>query len=300
MIPIVNTVVALALLPAQAPLPARAVVATARSRSTVMVAPNKIPRLEAVVAELRLLEVSEAVIAALNEELYELKNSAEFDEMDPIGTVAPTALDCNTPLDNARIAAEIADAKKEVRRSVALSDAKRTALLRSLQIKWHPDRAYGDETTREMATELSAIVNEAMTIAKKNIKARQERDAFRVKAYRGVPGVLDNEDGYKSTLVLIEPQTVSSLPLLAFSASCLTHSHGLWFALAYGSEEQGADWVLDRVRYWWLHVYTRLGRQVRRDARQEVVLQRQACCPRGICRASAKAARARWRPAGRR
>ena len=74
-----------------------------------------------------------------------------------------------------------------MKRSIGKSDADRTAILRALQVKWHPDKNMniGDEATRQKANSLSATVNEAMRIAKINIKARAERDNFRVKAYRG-------------------------------------------------------------------------------------------------------------------
>ena len=48
-------------------------------------------------------------------------------------------------------------------------------LLRSMQLKWHPDRQYGDESTKENAAELITMVNEAMRIAKANAKARGEK-----------------------------------------------------------------------------------------------------------------------------
>ena len=49
-------------------------------------------------------------------------------------------------------------------------------LLRELQVKWHPDRQSedADEETKELALELSMKLNEAMRIAKENMRARGE------------------------------------------------------------------------------------------------------------------------------
>ena len=66
------------------------------------------------------------------------------------------------------------EVREEIRRSVGLPGAKRKALLRSLQVKWHPDRQYETEATRQLATELSAMINDAMMIAKANMRARGE------------------------------------------------------------------------------------------------------------------------------
>lgn len=156
----------------------------------MMAAPDRISRLDAALAELELLEVSEVVLTALKEEIFQLKNSAGVESA---ASTRPESFGS----DSARVVAEIRQAKEEVKRSVAFSDAKRTAILRALQLKWHPDKQYGDEATKEMAGELMATVNEAMRVAKINIKARQERDAFLTRAYRGAPGVTDNPDSYQ-------------------------------------------------------------------------------------------------------
>ena len=68
----------------------------------------------------------------------------------------------------------MAEARKQLQRSVALSGPKRTKLLRELQIKWHPDRYNGDPVFAERALELSMKVNEAMKVARDNAKARGE------------------------------------------------------------------------------------------------------------------------------
>ena len=155
----------------------------------MLIAPlDRVRRLEAAVAELELLEVSAPVITALKEELGELRIAAEVATTDQSVAAAP--------LDNALTLAELREAKEDVRRSKSMSDEKRMAVLRALQIKWHPDRQYGDDASKEMAEELSPIVNEAIRIARANIKARQERSDFLTRAYRGAPGVLDNAKGY--------------------------------------------------------------------------------------------------------
>ena len=59
---------------------------------------------------------------------------------------------------------------------MSLCDAgpERKALLRELQIKWHPDKRYATPDFRERADELSVKINEAFAIAKRNAKARGE------------------------------------------------------------------------------------------------------------------------------
>lgn len=71
---------------------------------------------------------------------------------------------------------EMKQAMEEVKRSVAMPGAKRKQLLRELQVKWHPDRQSedADEETKELALELSMKLNEAMRIAKENMRARGE------------------------------------------------------------------------------------------------------------------------------
>ena len=76
--------------------------------------------------------------------------------------------------DKAKAESEMRAAMEEIRSSVKLSGPERKRVLRAMQVKWHPDRQYGDESTTQLAAELSAKVNEAMAIAKKNAKARGE------------------------------------------------------------------------------------------------------------------------------
>ena len=74
-----------------------------------------------------------------------------------------------------KVQAEMKAAMAEVRRSVSLPGVKRKKLLRDLQIKWHPDRQEdADEETKALALDLSMKINEAMRIAKENIRARGE------------------------------------------------------------------------------------------------------------------------------
>ena len=40
--------------------------------------------------------------------------------------------------------------------------------------EWHPDKQWGDEAAKEMATEVSMLINEAMMVAKKNMRMRGE------------------------------------------------------------------------------------------------------------------------------
>ena len=63
--------------------------------------------------------------------------------------------------------------KAEIQRSVRLSGKPRIELLRSLQVEWHPDRyrENGDDA-QEVAQEVSMMINEAMSIARKNEKDR--------------------------------------------------------------------------------------------------------------------------------
>ena len=67
--------------------------------------------------------------------------------------------------------AEMRAATEIVRRSISRPAAERKALLRELQVKWHPDRQYGDDASREFAVELSVMVNEAANVARKQLAA---------------------------------------------------------------------------------------------------------------------------------
>ena len=65
--------------------------------------------------------------------------------------------------------------KDALTRSIRLSGPKRKKLLRDLQVQWHPDKQLDSgEATRELASELSQLINEAMAKAKANAKARGE------------------------------------------------------------------------------------------------------------------------------
>ena len=77
----------------------------------------------------------------------------------------------------AALRVELQAAQLEMQRSVRLPWKERRQLLRELQVKWHPDRQYGDvdEGTREEANKLMQSVNEAMRVAKQNAKERNER-----------------------------------------------------------------------------------------------------------------------------
>ena len=73
----------------------------------------------------------------------------------------------------AALARAKAEVKAEIQRSVRLSGKPRIELLRSLQVEWHPDRyrEKGD-AAQEVAQEVSMMINEAMSIARKNEKDR--------------------------------------------------------------------------------------------------------------------------------
>ena len=73
-----------------------------------------------------------------------------------------------------RFEAEIAEARKQIQKSVALPGPKRTQLLRQLQVTWHPDRYRGDPAFADRATEFSMKINEAMRVARENARARGE------------------------------------------------------------------------------------------------------------------------------
>ena len=71
--------------------------------------------------------------------------------------------------------AEMRAATEIVKRSISRPAAERKALLRELQVKWHPDRQYGDEASREFAVELSVMVNEAANVARKQLAAAESK-----------------------------------------------------------------------------------------------------------------------------
>ena len=154
--------------------------ASRASMMMMMDPPERFRRMEAALAELELLEVSQAVIIGLKSELGELKNAG-------LATAPSVASDEECPVDNAQIVAEVEEAKAELMRSIRLGDIDRIALLRALQIKWHPDKCMGieDEAMKQMTQGLSAKINEAMRVAKANVKAREERDAFLIKVHCG-------------------------------------------------------------------------------------------------------------------
>ena len=71
--------------------------------------------------------------------------------------------------------AEMRAAEEIVKRSISRPAAERKKLLRDLQVKWHPDRQYGDEASREFAAELSVMVNEAANVARKQLAAAESK-----------------------------------------------------------------------------------------------------------------------------
>lgn len=62
------------------------------------------------------------------------------------------------------VMAEMRAARGIVKRSISPPAADRKALLRELQVKWHRERPYGDEATRESAVELSLMVDAAANV----------------------------------------------------------------------------------------------------------------------------------------
>lgn len=177
-------------------LPGRPVFTTSRSTSTrarmmMIDTPDRIRRLEAAVAELMLLGANPDVITGLKGELGALKNAAL--ETATQSVVEMAAQSVPLPSDNAQLVAEIRAAKSEVSRSIRLGDIQRIALLRELQIKWHPDKCMNieDEATKQMAEQMSANINEAMRIARINCKARDEREAYLNKVLNRAPIVND-------------------------------------------------------------------------------------------------------------
>ena len=77
---------------------------------------------------------------------------------------------------------EMKAAEAIVRQSVKKPPKERKKMLRDLQVKWHPDRQYGDEESRRFAAELTAMVNEAVSVARKQsaaVEAKRKRgDAY--------------------------------------------------------------------------------------------------------------------------
>ena len=69
---------------------------------------------------------------------------------------------------------ELKAAIQEIRDSVRLPGPRRKKVLRDLQVKWHPDRQYGDARSKELALEVTQKINEAMAVAKANAKQRGE------------------------------------------------------------------------------------------------------------------------------
>ena len=67
------------------------------------------------------------------------------------------------------------ETKAAIQRSVSMPGTRRKQLLRDLQVQWHPDKAYDNDATAELAAEIIVMINEAMTIARANAKARGER-----------------------------------------------------------------------------------------------------------------------------
>ena len=59
-------------------------------------------------------------------------------------------MDTEEPDRAAEDMAEMRAATEIVKRSISRPAAERKALLRKLQVKWHPDRQYGDEASREV------------------------------------------------------------------------------------------------------------------------------------------------------
>jgi hypothetical protein len=71
--------------------------------------------------------------------------------------------------------AEMVAAREMLRRSVAKPTQERKRILRDLQLKWHPDKQYGDEESREFAGEIARLVNEAANVARQQAAAEAAR-----------------------------------------------------------------------------------------------------------------------------
>ena len=53
-------------------------------------------------------------------------------------------------------------------------------VLRELQVQWHPDKQYGDESEKQLAEEVSRLVNDAAVVAREQaakVKAQAKRTA---------------------------------------------------------------------------------------------------------------------------
>mmetsp|Transcript_4241 Transcript_4241/g.13024 ORF Transcript_4241/g.13024 Transcript_4241/m.13024 type:complete len:116 (-) Transcript_4241:42-389(-) len=65
---------------------------------------------------------------------------------------------------------------------MSMPAADRKRFLRGLQVQWHPDRQYDSAAQRELADEISRIVNEAARVAKEQaalVRSKKERtEAF--------------------------------------------------------------------------------------------------------------------------
>ena len=90
-------------------------------------------------------------------------------------TAEPQLLTAAAEVRAAEEMAEMRAAREVVKRSISRPAAERKKLLRELQVKWHPDRQYGDEASRAFAAELSIMVNEAADVARKQIGAAEAR-----------------------------------------------------------------------------------------------------------------------------
>ena len=61
----------------------------------------------------------------------------------------------------------------EIERAGRLNGPERKKQLRNLQVQWHPDKFFGDDVMRELATEVSVMINEAMSAAKEAGRGRR-------------------------------------------------------------------------------------------------------------------------------
>ena len=82
------------------------------------------------------------------------------------------------------------EARELLRRSISRPAEERKRILRELQVKWHPDKQYGDESSQQFADELSRMANEAAAVARKQAKAVAEKKR-RMEAYETLRGLVN-------------------------------------------------------------------------------------------------------------
>ena len=83
--------------------------------------------------------------------------------------------------------AKILEAKQQLMRSYSLPSQERKALLRDLQVQYHPDKQsqYDDDESKKLAAELSQMVNEAAAVAKTQARAAETKEK-RIQAYEAL------------------------------------------------------------------------------------------------------------------